>query len=77
VAIGDFGNSGSSSLVLGNILFREGVSPVKYPMRLGYDIVGSVVSKDANVRNVKTDDRVAAWTLTGGIPRTSASIVIG
>jgi NADPH:quinone reductase-like Zn-dependent oxidoreductase len=53
-------------VAFGDILFREGISPVSYPMTPGYDVVGHIVAKGANVRTVRIDDRVAALTLTGG-----------
>lgn len=53
-------------VALGDILFREGISPVKYPMTPGYDVVGHIVATGAQVNGFSHGDRVAALISTGG-----------
>ncbi|RFM30924.1 zinc-binding dehydrogenase [Chitinophaga silvisoli] len=53
-------------VALGDILFRKGISPGKFPMVPGYDIVGIIISTGEGVVKFKKGDRVACLTLTGG-----------
>ncbi|UPK71657.1 zinc-binding dehydrogenase [Chitinophaga filiformis] len=53
-------------VAMGDILFRKGISPGKFPMVPGYDIVGIIISTGEGVVNFKKGDRVAGLTLTGG-----------
>ncbi|MDJ1505735.1 zinc-binding dehydrogenase [Xanthocytophaga agilis] len=53
-------------VALGDILFREGISPVEYPMTPGYDVVGHIVAIGTKVYGFKPGDRVAALTLKDG-----------
>ena len=53
-------------VAMGDILYREGISPGKFPMTPGYDVVGIVVSTGPYTTAFKKGDRVVGLALTGG-----------
>ncbi len=53
-------------VAMGDILYREGISPGKFPMTPGYDVVGIVVSTGPDTTAFKKGDRVVGLALTGG-----------